>query len=129
MKSRKPAAKPADPRERRRFPRFRSYNILRLEDHSGNPIENNSTLVNMSEGGLCFYCDDALKPRDRVRINVQISEFHCAVETYARVIWTQPATEHAGTFFTGVEFVGLDESDRDVIRRLQKANRRKAGRR
>lgn len=117
--------KTAHRKERRRYPRFKSFNIIQILDGSGAEIENRPTLVNMSEGGLCFYCDDALSLKDRININIRIAEFHCTVSTYASVVWIQRSTEHLGAYFTGVEFVGINENDRDIIRRLERASRSK----
>ena len=79
----------------------------------------------MSEGGLCFYCDDLIKLNDRIRININITEFNCTVATMARVAWTQRSTEHVSSNFMGVEFVSIDETDREILRRLEKAVRKK----
>jgi hypothetical protein len=79
----------------------------------------------MSAGGLCFYCDDYLHLNDRIQFRISITEFNSVVECYARIAWTQRSTEHVGAFFTGAEFVDLNESDRDVIGRLEKATRPK----
>ena len=111
--------------ERRKFSRFKYFDIIRLSSESGAFLGGSPTLVNVSLGGLCFYCNDRLKLNDRISVSIHISRFHCVVKSYARVAWTQASTEHAGVFFTGVEFVGLDETDRDVIRRLEKARRGK----
>lgn len=107
-------------KERRRYARFKSLNIIRLMDEKGRPTDHEPKLVNLSEGGLCFYCDEAMPSKNRVAINIQIAEFNCVVQTFARVIWSQASTRHAGSYFTGAEFVGMDESDRQILRRLSK---------
>ena len=113
-------------KDRRKYTRFRSLNIIRFLDRSGGALKSNPTLVNMSEGGLCFYCDDPLSLKDTINLTINISEFNCMVKTFAIVVWVQRSTEHVGTHFTGVEFVGLEESNRDIIRRLAKSKRVKA---
>ena len=79
----------------------------------------------MSEGGLCFYCEEELSVKDRLLVNITIPEFNSAVSAFGRVVWTQRSTQHVGSYLAGVEFVGLEESEKDVIRRLAKATQSK----
>jgi len=111
--------------EKRRHVRFKSYNLIRLLDESGKVTKNKPTLVNVSEGGLCFYCDEPLPLNDRIQVRIQIKELKSSVTAFGRVIWTQRSTEHEGQHLSGVEFVDLDETDRDIIRRLERVSRRK----
>lgn len=112
--------------ERREFARFKTFSILEVvRANTREPIENDPKLVDMSEGGLCFYSNGPLKKGERIRVNIGIPGFNSSVSAYARVIWAQSSTEHSGANFTGVEFVGMKESDREMIRRLEKAGRLK----
>ena len=111
--------------ERRRFTRFKSYNILQVIRRNDEPVTDAPKLVNISEGGLCFYSTDELRIGERIRIRIGISEFRSSVTTGARVVWNQISTEHTGAHFMGAEFVGLKESDRDILRRLERASRKK----
>lgn len=114
-------------KERRKYPRFKSYNLVRLVDAGGRPMQNDPVLVDLSEGGLCFYCEDFLPPNERIGIRISIAEFNCVVNTRARIAWTQRSTKFVGVYFTGVEFVGIEESDRDVLRRLERSSREHGG--
>jgi len=107
--------------ERRRHSRFKSLSILQVLNEAGRSVEENPTLVNMSESGLAFYSNEQILLNDRIRLNLTITEFNSTVAAYAKVVWTQASTEHVGTHFIGVEFVGLEETDRDVLRRLERA--------
>ena len=113
--------------ERRKYARFKSYDLLELLDPTtGAPFHKNTTLVNISEGGLQFYSGDVMRSKERVRLKIEIGEFNSTVTCYGRVVWCQKSTEHPGAFFTGVEFVGLGENDRDILRRLEKTGRERA---
>ena len=112
--------------ERRQFPRFKSYDILQIIRGGHEPIVGNPKLVNVSEGGLCFYSNEPAKKGERIKLHLNIAEFKSSVTTFGRVAWNQASTEHPSAFFTGVEFVELKETDRDILRRLEKASRKKA---
>ncbi len=112
--------------ERRQFPRFKSCNILQVARRgSHEAIEKSPKLIDMSEGGLRFYSNEPLKKGERVRVSIGIPEFNSSVTTFARVVWIQASTEHTGAGFAGVEFVGIKETDRETIRRLEKSSRLK----
>ena len=113
--------------DRRRHTRFqpKTLKIVEILNDAGKPFGEEPKLVNMSESGLAFYCSEYIPLNDRVKLSLNIAEFNSTVNAYARVVWTQRSTEHVGSHFTGVEFVGLDETDRDILRRLERACRDK----
>lgn len=107
--------------ERRKHPRLKSYDILNVVRMSEGSEIGEPALSNISLGGICFYCHDLLIPGDRIRVNIAIKDFNCVVLTHARVIWSQPSTEIAANYMTGAEFVGMNETDREILRRLERS--------
>ena len=110
--------------ERRQHPRFKTQNILQIaRAGSHEAIERAPKLIDVSEGGLRFYSNESLKKGERIRVTIGIREFNSSVSAFARVVWTQASTEHRGASFAGAEFVGMKETDKDMIRRLEKSAR------
>lgn len=107
--------------ERRKYPRFKTFNIIRLMDSGSRSLSDvHLTLVNISEGGLSFYGSEAMKPKDRIRINIEIPELNSSVTAHTCIVWSQPSAEHPLFHLSGGEFADLGETERDVLRRWKK---------
>jgi len=61
--------------------------------------------VNISEGGLCFFCEHSLKPQTSVEVDIPIREkfFHIR----ARVVYSREDSQKS-LFMTGVTFEDTD---------------------
>jgi len=110
-----------DPRstsEKRKFPRFRSYNVIRVVGPRGREIQQDSAVVNISEGGLLFYSVEDVEPESIIKVHIEIPEFNCSITVGARVMWVQKAMEQPNCYFVGTKFIDLRDADRELIRKL-----------
>lgn len=107
--------------EKRKYPRFKTFSVIKIiNDNGGSVSDAHLTLVNISEGGLCFYSSDQMKAKDRIRLNVEIPELNSSVTVHTRIVWSQPSLEHPLFYLSGGEFIDIGETDRDILRRWKK---------
>lgn len=112
------ATTPTHFKDKRQFPRFRSYRVIRAIGPHGREIQGESALVNMSEGGLLFYSVEEVKADTHIAMHIEIPEFHSSIKVGAKVTWVQSATERPGAYFVGVQFEQLAEPHRSMIKKL-----------
>lgn len=105
-------------KDKRQYPRFKSYRVIRAIGPHGREIQTDSALINMSEGGLLFYSVEAVKADTYIEMNIDIPEFHSSIRVGAKVTWVQNATERPGSYFVGVQFEELAEPHRSMIKKL-----------
>lgn len=105
-------------KDKRQYPRFKSYRVIRAIGPHGREIQTDSALINMSEGGLLFYSVEAVKADAHIELNIDIPEFHSSIRVGAKVTWVQSATERPGSYFVGVRFEELAEPHRSMIKKL-----------
>ena len=105
--------------EKRKYPRFKSYNVIRVVGPGVREIQRESALVNMSEGGLLFYSAEEVKADTTIQIHIEIPDFHSSITVGAKVTWVQLAMEQANCYFVGAKFVDLREADKELIRQLR----------
>jgi len=111
-------------RDQRRHVRFESAGVLRVQKPGGNEIqEGENALVNISEGGLLFYSAKEVKPGDEIQVHMEIPEFNSSISVRATTMWVQRSMEREDNFFVGVEFKGLKEPERGLIRKLKDQSR------
>lgn len=110
-------------KDKRQFPRFKSYRVIRAIGPHGREIQGDSALINMSEGGLLFYSVEQVRADTHIEMNIDIPEFHSSIRVGARVTWVQAATERPGAYFVGVEFEELAEPQRTMIKKLNPASK------
>lgn len=111
------------PGNKRRYIRFKTLGGIRaFASGKKRELQGQSTLINISEGGLQFYSAESVEKDTLLDIHIDILEFHSSIAVGAKVMWAQAATEEPGCYFVGVQFVDLDAQERGLLRRLQTEN-------
>ena len=77
---------------------------------------------NIGAGGVCVILPRALERFSRCWIRLGLDDHLPSVDCQGRIVWAVPTQAQAGarkkTFDTGVEFVDIDPSVRELIRRF-----------
>ncbi|MBI5902815.1 MAG: PilZ domain-containing protein, partial [Deltaproteobacteria bacterium] len=79
--------------------------------------------VNISGGGLQFYCFDKFKAGDLVAMKIFLPTYAHTVSVKCEVVRVAPRAE--GGYDVAVKYVGMDEATRDKIIRYVFARQRK----
>ena len=90
--------------EHRRFYRHPIHCPIQVRESKENAIERFES-VDISEGGLCFFCEHSLTPKTSIEVDIPIREkfFHIR----ARVVYSQEDTQ-TSLYKTGVTFEDTD---------------------
>lgn len=81
--------------------------------------ENDTLNVNISSTGIAFTCKDKLKIGDYLIVRVLLLSNMTLIMTCCKVIYCKPSNPYENNqypFVTGVEFVNLTASDRDLLK-------------
>lgn len=100
--------------ELRRFPRIASQHAVLVKRLGGRDLEEIAPTTSMGIGGCGFLADEA--PADGDLLEVLISVRHEVIKVRARVVYIVSVAD--GRHEVGVEFVSLDENDRERIQQL-----------
>ena len=107
--------------DQRFHPRFKSFNLIRAIVPGGREIQRESSLNNISEGGLLFYSTENIEANSNIKIHIEIPEFNSSITVGGTVSWVQMAMERANCYFVGVRFIDLKDADKELIRKLKGA--------
>ena len=78
-----------------------------------------SSVKNISEGGVCILLDKELKPETNVHINFYIPEITSKpIEVSGKTIWGKPAEKGKG-YLHGIMFTDVPEKDKALIETLR----------
>ncbi len=103
--------------ERRRFPRVRSHNLIRIlrpNDTGGDPLFN---LADLSEGGFRIWTELDVGPDVPLEAVVNLRELSLMVPITIRIVWKHPARYPRGGQ-AGAETLDLTEENRHALRQL-----------
>jgi len=72
--------------------------------------------ANLSEGGLCLLCDEAMEPGMRLLVDVDIPRQNKTVRALGKVVRLNGPREHEGYHQIGLEFMVLRKDGRKTLR-------------
>lgn len=111
--------------DQRTHERFSADTRLVVIGPGGKEVQLNNGLVNISEGGMLFYANDALSQGLSLEIHLDFPAFHSSIEVGGRVMWSQRATQKANAYFVGIEFIGIEDADQELIAEIRKKDAEK----
>ena len=103
---------------KRKFPRVN----LRCELTLGNPASGQvlkTHTENLGAGGVCVILDRSLERFSTVSIRLELDPNLPWIQCLGKVLWCVPSREVGGrkeSFDTGVEFIGLQPAEQDLLR-------------
>ena len=103
-----------DQEKKRRFPRVPSENSVMVTKLASDRVEGFTKTRVVGLGGCLFVSDETLGVGSLLEIRIAISGR--VAKTVGRVVYETPKS--SGELEVGVEFVELDEADREIIRGL-----------
>lgn len=110
-------------KEKRRFPRMKTFDLLKCEYPAKEAAVQITNLVNISEGGLQFVCQNLFRLADRLRMTINLAELERDIPVEAKVVWI--CKEHRNPRMgddlscrVGVSFTGIADQDRAAIHDL-----------
>ena len=107
-------------KEYRQFKRLHVPVYIRYVHHpqpGGDPRSALSAARDISGAGVCLEAEQSYSPSEIVELAIELEEGKHPVEALARVIWSEKTDREERPFDLGVEFIGIEEEDRDLIDR------------
>lgn len=111
--------------DQRTHERFSADTRLVVIGPKGKETQLENGLVNISEGGLLFYSKEALAQGLSLEVHLDFPTFHSSIEVGGRVMWAQRATQKANAYFIGIEFIGIEDADQELIAEIRKKDAEK----
>ncbi len=103
---------------KRKFPRLNLRCEIVLRNQSGAQVLQAQT-ENLGAGGLCLLLDRALERFSTLTLRLELDKNLPWIECQGKVIWIVPSRgigAKKDTFDTGIEFLGLEPAEEDLIR-------------
>lgn len=110
-------------REKRRYPRMKTFNLVKCEYPARAVTVQISNLINVSEGGLQFICQNMFRLAEKLRITINLAELGRDIPVEAKVVWLRKEhqTPRMGNNLccrVGVSFTEIADQDREAIHDL-----------
>lgn len=106
--------------DRRRYPRLRSYDLLKFVPQVGqeeNSAEVLSRIFDISEGGLRLVSPFPIVPNMRLKLKINFMEKLREITAVAERKWCEKSKKSNGRYYhIGVAFIALDTDDKRLIR-------------
>lgn len=103
---------------KRKFPRLSLRCEIVLRNQSGVQVVQAQT-DNLGAGGLCLILDRALERFSTLSLRLELDKNLPWIECQGKVIWivaSREIGEKKDSFDTGIEFLGLEPAEEDLIR-------------
>ena len=103
---------------KRKFPRLNLRCELTLRNQAGAQVIQAQT-ENLGAGGLCVILDRPLERFSTLSLRLELDRNLPWIECGGKVVWVVPSREVGAkkeSFDTGIEFVGLEPAEEDLIR-------------
>jgi uncharacterized protein (TIGR02266 family) len=102
-------------REKRQFKR-KSISIDVIFDMSPDQRGFESKTKDISVGGICLISRKPLSVDNVMNFKFTIPDTEKKIEVSGEVVWTEkPEDEKDDRYYSGIEFVQIDETDKDLI--------------
>ena len=103
---------------KRKFPRLNLRCELTLRNSAGTQVLQTQT-ENLGAGGLCMILDRSLERFSSLSLRLELDQNLPWIECEGKVVWIVPSREVGArreNYDTGIEFVGLEPAEEDLIR-------------
>ncbi|MBI2167830.1 MAG: PilZ domain-containing protein [Candidatus Omnitrophica bacterium] len=105
--------------EKRRHPRIKLFDLVKCEYPPRPLIVQINNLVNLSEGGLQFLCQDMFKLSQEIRITINLAELERDISVRGKVVWIRKERAlHNASCRVGISFTEISDPDRRTIHEM-----------
>lgn len=104
--------------EVRQFKRLHVPIHIRYVHHPrqrGDPRSGLTAARNISGAGVCLEAEDSYEESEILELAIELEKDRHPVEALARVIWAEKTDRKERPFDLGVEFIGIEDEDRELI--------------